>query len=204
MKLTGGGTFSGDTSIANVAQGAELTFAAGGYLFTPGNLGSGGQVSGMGGVTFGGGSGGLTAEVDGQVVPSGGVSILSGAFVDGIGQLSSVTNAGTIDPATATTTGILAINGDYVQTASGTLSFEIGGYTPGTNLDQLKVSGSATINGGNLTVTLIGGFAPVPGDMIPVMTYSSEAGDFTSVSLPGSVNRVQPYKFTPTALTINV
>ncbi len=48
-------------------------------------------------------------------------------------------------------TGILTVNGNYTQTAAGTLQIQLGGLTaarqPGTDYDQLKVTGTATLAG---------------------------------------------------------
>ena len=43
--------------------------------------------------------------------------------------------------------GTLTINGDYTQGPGGTLQEEIAGTTPGTQFDQLVVTGDVTLDG---------------------------------------------------------
>ena len=61
------------------------------------------------------------------------------------------------------------------------LNIDIGGTTAGTAFDQLKVSGSATLDG-TVAVSLINGYAPAAGTTVPFLTYGSESGSFATVT----------------------
>src|SRR5258708_18223552 len=54
---------------------------------------------------------------------------------------------------------------------------DVGGKTPGSQYDQLLVSGPALL-GGTLNVDLVNGFTPSVGDTYPVVTFSTQSGDF--------------------------
>ena len=118
----------------------------------------------------------------GTLNPGETLTIDSGDSLIGSGALSAnLTNSGTVSPGNSP--GTITVNGDYTQEASGTLAIEIGSTTPGTEHDQLVVTGAATL-GGTLTVTLINDFSPELGDSFTIMTYGSVSSAFASVSLP--------------------
>jgi hypothetical protein len=99
----------------------------------------------------------------------------------GHGQASigfAVTNSGTIDLG-----GILVINGNYTQTATGTLNIHLGGRVVGSQYDQLQVHGLATLDG-TLNVTLVNDFSPSAGDNFRILTFNSRSGDFAAKNLP--------------------
>jgi hypothetical protein len=84
---------------------------------------------------------------------------LQGGVLSGTGTINgNVTNGALIEVGGSGTTGTLSINGNYTQTAAGILRMEIGGLTPGTQFDQLLVTGIATL-GGTLDL-LLNGFNP--------------------------------------------
>ncbi|MAE62322.1 MAG: hypothetical protein CMJ49_13320 [Planctomycetaceae bacterium] len=64
---------------------------------------------------------------------------------------------------------------------------ELGGTTPGTQHDQLDVTGTLSA-GGTLTVTLIdtggGTLDPQAGDVFDIFNFTSFLGDFTTMNLP--------------------
>jgi hypothetical protein len=78
--------------------------------------------------------------------------------------------------------GTLTVNGNYQQDSSSTLIFNIGGATAGTQFDQMKISGTATL-AGFLDVHLINGYNPSRGTF-DILTYASESGDFADKILP--------------------
>jgi hypothetical protein len=105
--------------------------------------------------------------------------------VRGDGTITSdVTNAGEISPGTSP--GALNINGDYAQTAAGTLVLEL---ASDTSHDQLFVTGNAALNGA-LVVNLINGFAPGSGDSFTVIAADTIAGTFAQVDLPKGMQLV--------------
>jgi len=99
----------------------------------------------------------------------------SGVVVSGTGALSPGLTAGTA--------GAIDLDGNYAQQGSGTFSVELGGTTPGTQYDRLNAAFAANLSG-NLAVTLVNGFVPVPGDSFTLLTYTSRTGTFTTPTLP--------------------
>lgn len=81
-----------------------------------------------------------------------------------------VVNAGTVSPGLPT--GILTINGNYVQTPTGLLDVDIGGPLPGTEFALLSVVGTVTLDGG-LEVDLINGFRPGAADTFPILVNNN-------------------------------
>jgi len=69
--------------------------------------------------------------------------------------IGDITSAGTISPGNSP--GILTIDGNYVQAPTGILTIELGGLTPGSEHDQLIITGDASL-GGTLNVQLLDGF----------------------------------------------
>lgn len=206
---------NGDTTIT-CAAGATFTdnvvLENEGYLLTVnavGNVHLGDTISGAGGLTKNGlgtltltGPGpnlysGLTTINAGtlmlskasafEAVTGAGLTIEPGATLAGTGWINtSVTNAGLVSPAGADATGSLVIDGNYTQTATGTLDMELAG---AQTLDQVMVSGRATL-GGTLDVSLLNGFHPAPGLDLPIMTFGSSADPFATVDLPSPGNGV--------------
>ena len=80
---------------------------------------------------------------DGEVKGHGTIDVTASLFL----------NNGAVSPGSSP--GILTINGNYTQTATGVLNIELAGPTPGTQYDQLIVSGTATL-AGSLNLIQIG------------------------------------------------
>ena len=91
-----------------------------------------------------------------------------------------VVNGGLLTPGTATTPGALAINGNYSQQPSGTLSLRVNGVPTSGNFDSLSVSGNASL-AGSLSVAN-GGYSPSLGDTFTVLTATSVTGMFNNGS----------------------
>src|SRR5262249_3998516 len=104
---------------------------------------------------------------------SGNTLVLAGTgAIDG-----NFTNAGNLALGDATGPGGPTIDGDYTQTATGTLAVAIGGPQAGTDYSQLVVNGLATLDG-RLAVNLVNGYQPRFGDLFQVLTFSRGAGTF--------------------------
>ncbi|MCQ8130680.1 autotransporter outer membrane beta-barrel domain-containing protein, partial [Methylomonas rivi] len=87
-------------------------------------------------------------------------------------------NSGTIYPG-SDGIGSLTVAGDFMQTASGLLSMEIGGTD--TLLDILNITGDATF-GGTLKVERFGSFVPEVGDIFTLITFDGlGSGAFASL-----------------------
>jgi autotransporter-associated beta strand protein len=99
-------------------------------------------------------------------------------------QADEVVNSGRIAPGFSP--GIIRIDGDYTQEPNGVLEIEVGGLTPGTEHDQLIVTGTAFIDGGRLDVPLINGFVPALGNEIEFLVVDPQnlSGSFGSVFAP--------------------
>ena len=76
-------------------------------------------------------------------------------------------------------TSLLTIQGNYTQTAQGTLNIAIGGTTAGTDYGQLNVTGLVTLDG-TLNVALTNGYLPNAGDSFQVLLFGSVSGDFAA------------------------
>ncbi len=157
--LTAGGTFTNSGSVN--LSGAFTVTAGGSYTQTTG-----------GSTTLNGGS--LTAAA----------LNLQGGILAGAGTITGdVTNAAEIDVGGVGSAGLLAIMGNYTQTAAGVLNLEVGGYGAGVGFDQLTVSGTATL-GGTMNVSLLNGFVPMSGDAFALLTFASATG--TSRAAPST------------------
>jgi hypothetical protein len=113
----------------------------------------------------------------------------SGTLKTGSGSIpGQVENrSGTVSPGVGI--GALSIEGRFANGVDGTLAFELGGTTPGTQYDQLLVDGSAALDG-TLSVTLadLGGgmFTPTAGNSFTLLTASEGVGGmFDELILPG-------------------
>jgi len=119
----------------------------------------------------------------------GGILVILGDFTNG--NLATIQGLGTIDLQNA---GTVTLNGDINPgTSPGVLSFigspplqpntrlniELDGLTPGTEHDQIAVSGNLTIDG---ALNITRGFTPVVDDAFTVLTFGSRTGTFSSIS----------------------
>ena len=117
-----------------------------------------------------GGTGGIGAGI-----------IVNNGTLDFAGSIAgNVQNNGTLYVGNSNSVGTLTINGNFVQTSTGTLVFDLGGTAQGQS-DQLSVTGTAALAGA-LSVNLVGGYVPITGDSIVVMTFASSSGTFGPVS----------------------
>jgi len=161
------------------------------------NLGYSGQISGSftnaGTVTISGGAG--TAQFNIPLSNSGTVDIISGTLrlttnttnngtIQGSGTLNvfgiEFTNAGNINPGTSS--GILAINGNFQQSSTGALNTEFAG-TDGSDYDQLNISGNLNLSG-TLNLSLIEDFLPEDSNSFTIVIFSNLNGLFTQINWP--------------------
>jgi autotransporter-associated beta strand protein len=107
----------------------------------------------------------------------------NGGLLAGSGTINgNVVNAGTVRPGLPT--GILTINGNYVQTPTGSFDVDLGGPVPGTDFALLSVLGTVKLDGG-LHVDLINGFRPGAADTFPILVNNNAdavVGAFTGLS----------------------
>jgi Tol biopolymer transport system component len=106
-----------------------------------------------------------------------------GAVIQGSGTIdytgaNIVAWDGDVNPGTSP--GILNLIGNAEPSASSTANIEIGGLTPGTEHDQVTVSGDFTADG-TLNASIINGFQPQVDQTFTVLTFTGvRTGDFAS------------------------
>jgi len=141
---------------------------------------------------------GSTALEGGNIQKSGTALAINGGSLNGNGSITGdVNNAGgTVAPGTAMTTGTVTITGNYTQGSGATLSAKLG--NPASNMyDKLTVSATATLSGA-LTATIFNSYTPANGDIWTPLTFASNAGTFTTESLPPSITS----SYTPTSYVL--
>jgi hypothetical protein len=132
-------------------------------------------------------SGGSFVQTAGQTIVNGTLNSaatiqIQGGKLSGTGTINgNVVLGGKISPGNSP--GILTINGNYTQTASGVYDAEIAGLTPGLGYDELLISGAADLDG-KLDVSFLDNFTVDLGDSFILMKYSSETGTYSMVELP--------------------
>src|SRR5262249_30017615 len=99
----------------------------------------------------------------------------------------NLTNGAVINVGDSSAAGTLTVNGNYTQSAGGVLNLKIGGPNPGSDYDQLRITGQATLDG-TLHVALINGFSPNPRDGFQVLTFAGAAGSFATTDLPSGAS----------------
>ena len=168
--------------------GLNSTFAATGNYTQPG-----------GSTTL---SGGTLAARAGGVAINGGSLVGSGTVAGNV----SINNTARVNPGGVGAAGILTIAGTYSQAAGTTLTVDLGGTTPGSGYDQLKVTGAATLDG-TLAVNLINRFALRNGDSFQAIAANPRAGQFASFappSLPAGASLAAVYHAGDVTLTATV
>jgi hypothetical protein len=90
-------------------------------------------------------------------------------------------NGGTISPGNSP--GVMAVTGDFSQSAESSLLIELGGTAAGTEHDMFRVDGEAALDG-TLEVRLVDGFLPSLGDRFDILEFSSSTGQFNEILMP--------------------
>lgn len=113
-------------------------------------------------------------ELAGDVSLQGGVLKGTGTVTGNVGN-----SGGTVAPGASP--GKLTIAGNYTQGAGGTLQEEIAGTAPGTQFDQLAVTGNATLDG---TLAIASGsFVPALTDTFKIITgAATRTGTFAQLT----------------------
>lgn len=169
---TTNGTFTG-----NLSGSGTLTKSGTGTLIY------GGNSTLTGATTVSAGELQVTGTMSGPITVSGSTSTLSGT-----GTVGNVTNNGIVQPGTSTI-GKLNVNGTYTQT-SGTTEVKLdsaAGNTPGTNNDELNITGAAKL-GGTLKVLGVGTGTYAVGTKYTILNAGSVSGTF-SQALTDIANR---------------
>ena len=108
---------------------------------------------------------------------------IDGGLLKGIGTITGnvVNSAGTTVPGLPA--GQMNITGTYTQQSGARLQINVVGAAPG-QYGQLACTGTVTITGSTLDITLLNGFEPKAGDIFDVLDWGSRAGTFGTVNLP--------------------
>jgi len=146
--------------------------------------------------------GDVTNNAGGKILTSGGSvttffddltnngSVFTGAgsrtVVFGLTGAGGFTGTGTVEMVGDTRPGnspaTVSFAGDVLLDSPAKLFIEIGG-TPGTQFDQVHVTGQLTL-AGSLNVSLINGFSPQGGNKFDILDWGSLSGTFATVQLP--------------------
>jgi hypothetical protein len=174
--LTNTGTIAIDSLTALLVEGGDLANTGTVTFGFFGILGVSGNYTQTDGLTL----------LGGGILTAGGLVDLEGGVLSGSGVINgSVRNNAELDVGQPGSPGILTIVGNYTQTPGGVLVIELGGLNPGTDFDQLNITGQATLDG-TLTVNLINGFQPNTGDSFPIITFGSGTGTFATINGDGT------------------
>jgi hypothetical protein len=107
---------------------------------------------------------------------------IDGGFLQGTGTvIGNVTNRGAVQPGDSP--GTLTVMGNYAQDPSGTFVVELGGLSPG-QFSKLEIAGMASL-AGLIDVSLVNAFDLASGDSFDIMSFLTEAGDFSSFTFDG-------------------
>jgi hypothetical protein len=200
------------TGTTTVGTSGTLEFLANAAIANSGPISNAGTVS-IGTTTTLAVAGAYTqtgpfgrTNLNGGTLNATNVMIQGGSLVASGTINANVTNAGVLDLGSpfnpGDTPGILIINGNYVQTTSGTLDIKVGGTTPGTQFDQLQVNGNVTL-AGTLSVKVIDGATFTPGTPIQIVVCDpmhTISGTFPTVFLGGRFQN--PPTYDPTDVTL--
>jgi T5SS/PEP-CTERM-associated repeat protein len=127
------------------------------------------------------GSGTITLADGGRILASQ-IIIGTNGGISGTGAINgNLTNSGIVSSGSSPRT--LTVNGNFVQTSSGTLLIGVGN---GLN-SLLAVNGTATL-GGNLVISSYGGHQFQYGDTIVFLSASEITGNFSSVVVPDGLH----------------
>ena len=180
--------------------GAIVDTSSNAVTFTQGlanGIGASGGLTkqGAGGLTLTGASSyiGATAVDAGTLIVNGSltgttaISIASGATLAGTGTLNSaatvsIASGGTLAPGQSP--GVLS-TGSVSIAAGGDLTLELNGATLGTQYDNLNVTGTVSLAGADLILTLGTGYAPVYGEIFTLLNNDlsdSVTGTFAGVN----------------------
>jgi len=167
-----------------------------------------GTISNSGSNLYLGGGSRTTVNTSGHLTTAAGTTIeLNGGLLVNNGTISGTTdvNYGSLAKGTGTygvvnvgqggvyapgnspgivTAAAVSFDSTPVNSGAATLQIELAGTTPGTEYDQLHVTGQLSL-GGLLQVMLLPGFNPALGNSFDIMDWGTLRGKFSSISLPG-------------------
>jgi len=147
---------------------------------------------------------GLTRLFAGSIFELRAGGLVAGGVLEGDGLVvGAVTNSAVVSPGRPL--GRLTIDGNYIQTAAGTLAIDLGG-SPPTLYDRLQItntSRSATL-AGTVRATLVDDFMPVSNDVFTVLTVApgTRSGTFSSLAHRSFLAMTAEYTATNASLRV--
>ena len=142
---------------------------------------------------------GLTKLIGGAVSSPLTVNIDGGSVIGNGTITANVSNDGTFAPGLSP--GTITISGNYAQSSVGSISIELAGTTPGTQYDQLVISGAAALDG-TLNVSTTGTYTPADNSVFDVVTWGTRSGAFSEVNLPAFASGTLNTSYEPNAFRI--
>ena len=125
--------------------------------------------------------------------------IYAGGEIRGDGNIvGNVENGGLVSPGTSP--GALNLNGNYTQMAGGELLIEL---ASASSYDQLLTTETATL-GDKLTVNLLDGFVPSPGQSFTIFTADDIDGTFATEMLPFVPGLIFDVIYNPQSVVLTV
>jgi hypothetical protein len=158
-------------------KAGAITFAQSGTNESFTNV-AGGIIDVDAGTVFRVTNGPVTNSLGGKIVGFGALDVRAPA---------TFSNDGEIAPGASP--GKLTIAGNMLIPTSGTVTIELGGPTPGTEYDQLAITGTATVAEGTLNVVLLPTLPDPKGMSFDVVTFASGTGSFRNFTVPPGCNQ---------------
>ncbi len=126
---------------------------------------------------------GLTEMAGGNL--AGTLLDIQGGLLTGTGNVAAnVRNAAQVAPGTGVGVMTLLSPQTYTATTNSQIAFQIGGLTPGSGHDQLRLNNGTATLAGTLYAGLTNGYVPASGNTYTVMTFTARSGTFTNFSFP--------------------
>jgi hypothetical protein len=127
------------------------------------------------------------------------IALVNDGLVAGSGNLAlSVTNNGTLRPGNPV--GIFTVR-SLTQGSTGRIELELAAGSPGSQYDQVAVTGVAQL-AGTLALTLRDSYTPTLSDVFAVIPHGSRSGTFATIENPALATLVPNYA--PTQVQLNI
>ncbi len=127
------------------------------------------------------------------------IALINDGLVSGSGALAlAVTNNGTLRPGNPV--GSFALR-SLSQGSNGRIELDLAAGNPGSQYDQVTVSGDAQL-AGTLALTLRDGYTPTLADVFAILPHGSRSGTFSTIVNPALATLVPNYA--PTQVQLNI
>lgn len=126
--------------------------------------------------------------------------LINGGSLEGAGDVNSLVGL-TSTGLPGNPLGRLNIGGDFTNSSSTKLTFQLGGRDGGTNYDQIRATGALKV-AGDLIISLANGFEPNGGDSFVLLNGASRTGTFASTNAPDGFSPEVTYTSTNVTLRL--